>query len=72
MEKWFFIIASIERGMSLREIAIKIGTSKSSVHRYKSGLSEPRYSEGQKLLAIHASICSKYGTDTSAELACDS
>ena len=72
MEKWFYIITDLERDMSLREIAIKIGTSTTTVWRYKSGMSEPRYSEGQKLLALHASNLSKYGTPPIALFVCGS
>lgn len=72
MDKWFHVITDLQRDMGLREIALKIGTSTTTLWRYKAGLSEPRYTEGQKLLALHASICSKYGTPPIAQLACGS
>ena len=52
-EYWFRIITELERGMSLLDIAAKVGCSDSSLCRYKAGVGEPRYSVGHRLIALH-------------------
>jgi len=62
---WFRVIVDLERrGLSLRCIAAKTGTSKSALGRYKEGITEPRYSEGMRLIALSKLICPEYGTAT--------
>jgi len=50
---WFHIITDLERQMSLLDIATKVGCSDSSLCRYKAGIGEPRFSVGNRLIALH-------------------
>lgn len=52
-EYWFRIISELEAHLSLNQIAQKVGTSDSSLVRYKAGMGEPRFSVGNKLIGLH-------------------
>lgn len=70
---WFRIIVELEKSIPLRTIASKTGSSITALCRYKTGVNEPRYSVGQKLLALHkyretlTVICSDNGLPPEAE-----
>ena len=54
---WSALIADIERaGMSLRMAAECLNVSHSTIRRWRSG-QEPRYDDGQALLALHRGVC---------------
>ncbi len=64
MTDWFKIITELERsGISNAELGRKVRPHKpynrSTVHDWKMGASEPKYSIGQQILAIHASFVGK-------------
>ena len=68
MTDWFKIITDLERaGISNTELGRRCrprkkpeqGRDRNTIHKWKMGYSEPPYSEGQQILAIHASFVSK-------------
>lgn len=56
MIDWTRIVMDLERVYSLAQIGHAVGRDASSIHRYKMGLIEPRYSVGAALLALHSKL----------------
>lgn len=55
---WFKIVSDLERaGMSLEQQAVEAGVnSKSTVHYWKIGNSEPSYFSGANLIDVYSTV----------------
>ncbi len=59
MTDWFKILSDLDHaGVNNSEVARRMGRSASTVYRWKMNEAEPSYSDGVRLMEIHAYVTS--------------
>jgi len=56
MIDWTRIVMDLERVYSLAQIGHAVDRDAASIHRYKMGTAEPKYSTGAALLSLHTKL----------------
>lgn len=56
MADWFNIILDLEGRLTLKQIGVHIGRDAATIYRYKAEITEPKHSDGEKLIQLHKVI----------------